>query len=104
MRCGKRSGRFPRRTVIGVGEAPPTLAAKESGEVGSAGVGSRRRSLDQSFEWVPSQKTGLAVCLHPHRYAVPVSVASNRTGVWSVTLWLPSQKGWLALRPQEHQK
>jgi hypothetical protein len=58
----------------------------------------------QSLACEPSQNTGLALCLHPQRYAVLVSVASNFTGRMSVVLWLPSQKGWLALNPQEHQK
>jgi hypothetical protein len=56
-----------------------------------------------SLLWLPSQRTGLALCLQAQKWTVLVSVASNFTGVKSVPLWLPSQNGWPWLRPQEHQ-
>jgi hypothetical protein len=46
---------------------------------------------------------GVAVCLHPQKYTVFDSAASYFIGVNSLPLWLPSQNGWFALRPQAHQ-
>jgi hypothetical protein len=57
-----------------------------------------------NFAWLPSHITGFPLCLQPQKYTVFDSVASNFTGLKSVALWLPSQNGWLALRPQEHQE
>jgi hypothetical protein len=57
-----------------------------------------------SLLWLPSQRTGVAVCLQPQKYSVLDSVASNFTGVKPLPLWLPSQNGCVALRPQAHQK
>ena len=69
-----------------------------------SGFWKARPPRPQSPPCVPSQKGLFDVCLHPHRYAVSVSVASNFTGVKPLPLWLPSQNGWFALLPQAHQK
>jgi hypothetical protein len=42
--------------------------------------------------------------LQPQKYTVADSLASYFIGVNPVPLWLPSQKGWFALRPQAHQR
>ena len=45
---------------------------------------------------------GVAVCLHPQKYTFPDSLGVNCTGVNPEPLWLPSQKGCVALLPQAH--
>ena len=57
-----------------------------------------------SFAWVPSQITGSAECLQAQKNTSLVSVAVHFTGAKSVPLCEPSQNGWFADRPQEHQK
>jgi len=54
--------------------------------------------------WLPSQFGDPPVCLHMHQATVAFSVTSYFTGENSVPLWLPSQNGWVAELPQEHQK
>jgi hypothetical protein len=51
---------------------------------------------------VPSQNGLFALDLHPHRQTCLVSVALNFCGAKPTALCEPSQKGWLALRPQAH--
>lgn len=51
---------------------------------------------------VPSQNGGCLVCLQPHIQSVSDLSATNICGVKFVPLWLPSQNGCLALRPQAH--
>ena len=58
----------------------------------------------QSFEWLPSHIGAASECLQPQKNARPSFSAVNFTGERPVSLWLPSQKGWLALLPQAHQK
>jgi hypothetical protein len=55
------------------------------------------------FEWVPSHNASFFDCLQPQKYAVVDSVAVYLIGVIPDSLWLPSQKGCEALRPQAHQ-
>jgi hypothetical protein len=56
-----------------------------------------------SFEWVPSQKGGEAVRLHPQNATRLGSVIVVSNGVKPVPLCAPSQKGWLWDRPHRHQ-
>ena len=57
-----------------------------------------------SFPCVPSQYGPSLVCLQPHRYTVSSFSATNTIGFKSsVCLWVPSQNGCLALKPQLHQ-
>ncbi len=44
------------------------------------------------------------VRLQPQSQTVFDSSGLNCTGVSPVPLWEPSQKGWVLLRPQAHQK
>lgn len=53
----------------------------------------RQRAEPQRDLWVPSQKGGFLVCLHPQKKTVLVSVASNLSGVMPEPAWEPSQKG-----------
>jgi len=46
-----------------------------------------------SLAWVPSQSGALADDLHPQKAALPSVSGVYFTGVKSVPLWLPSQKG-----------
>src|SRR6185437_522484 len=54
------------------------------------------------FLWEPSQRGALPLCLQPQNETIPVSVASNFTGLNPVPLWEPSQSGCLPLLPQAH--
>ena len=53
---------------------------------------------------MPSQNGLPPVDLQPQSQISSVAAAVNGTGVNPVPWWEPSQKGWLALRPQAHQK
>src|SRR5262249_4106912 len=64
----------------------------------------RRPSRGHRLWWVPSQKGLPPVCLQPQSQTSSLAAAVNGTGVNPVPLCEPSQNGWLALRPQAHQK
>ena len=50
------------------------------------------------------QSGAFADALHPQKNIFLVASAVIFTGAMPVSLWLPSQKGCLALLPQAHQK
>jgi hypothetical protein len=51
---------------------------------------------------VPSQNGLVLLCLQAQKNFRPDLSAVHCTGVNAVTLWLPSQKGWLFDSPQAH--
>ena len=53
--------------------------------------------------WLPSQNGAELVCLHAQKYTVPVLSAVYAVGENALPLCDPSQNGWLADLPQEHQ-
>jgi hypothetical protein len=53
--------------------------------------------------WLPSQSGASLVFLQPQKNTIPVLSALKGSGLKLVPSWLPSQKGWFALFPQEHQ-
>ena len=74
----------------GIASASPPGSSANSLPTSSAGI----------LEWVPSQKGGLAVCLHWQSQASPSSSATKLLGSNPLPACEPSQKGWLADFPQ----
>ena len=58
--------------------------------------------LRAAFLWLPSHKGGEAVFLQTQNQTCPVSAETNFSGKESLPLCVPSQNGWLRLRPQRH--
>jgi hypothetical protein len=52
--------------------------------------------------WLPSQSGGEAVFLHTQNQTCPVVGALYCSGATPLPLCVPSQNGWVALRPQRH--
>jgi hypothetical protein len=61
-------------------------------------------SFSYKLLWVPSQYGLFPECLHLQSHASLFSSVLNITGVNSVPVWEPSQKGWFSLLPHAHQK
>ncbi len=61
---------------------------------------------DTCFDYLcePSQCGAFLVALHMHQKIFFFSTTTSLTGENPVPLWAPSQNGWLADFPQEHQK
>lgn len=53
--------------------------------------------------WLPSQNGGVFVCLQAHHATVLACGISTASGANPVSPCEPSQNGWFAERPQEHQ-
>ena len=67
-------------------------------------IGPIRKENQSSPLWVPSQNGGVCVSLQPQKFTRVDRVALCLIGENAVSLWEPSQKGWVSLRPQLHQK
>src|SRR6266851_5216785 len=96
-RARTRLGRLRRR------EGRKPTAARD-GEEADQHRARRSPQAPHRLSCVPSQNGLPPVDLQPQSHTSSVASAVNGTGVSPVPWCEPSQKGWLALRPQAHQK